>query len=51
MRVIDGDSHFMEPLDLFPRYVDPAFRDRALRVEANPAAATRKSWWTGSRSS
>ena len=37
MRVIDGDSHFMEPLDLFPRYVDPAFRDRALRVEADPA--------------
>ena len=37
MRVIDGDSHFMEPLDLFPRYVDPAFRDRALRVEADPS--------------
>jgi uncharacterized protein len=32
MRAIDGDSHFIEPLDLFERYIDPKFRDRALRV-------------------
>ena len=23
MRVIDGDAHFLEPLDLFQRYIDP----------------------------
>ncbi len=33
MPVIDGDSHFMEPLDLFERYVEPAYRDRCFRVE------------------
>jgi hypothetical protein len=32
MRVIDGDSHFIEPLDLFERYIDPAYRDRTVRV-------------------
>ena len=35
MKAIDGDSHFIEPLDLFERYIDPLFRDRALRVEAD----------------
>ena len=38
MKVIDGDSHFMEPLDLYPRYIDPKFRDRAMRVENNASA-------------
>ena len=33
MRVIDGDSHFIEPLDLFERYIDPAWRDRTVRVD------------------
>ncbi len=33
MKAIDGDSHFIEPLDLFERYIDPRFRDRAMRVE------------------
>jgi predicted TIM-barrel fold metal-dependent hydrolase len=32
MKVIDGDSHFAEPLDLFERYIDPAYRDQAMRV-------------------
>ena len=32
MRVIDGDSHFIEPLDLFERYTDPAYRARTVRV-------------------
>ena len=35
MKAIDGDSHFIEPLDLFERYIDPLFRERALRVEAD----------------
>lgn len=33
MPVIDGDSHFVEPLDLFETYIDPAFRSREMRVE------------------
>ncbi|MBI3301290.1 MAG: hypothetical protein HYZ72_04330, partial [Deltaproteobacteria bacterium] len=37
MKVIDGDSHFMEPLDLFERFIDPAYRDQAMRVEKDPA--------------
>lgn len=36
MRVIDGDSHFIEPLDLFERYVDPAFRERTVRFAPDP---------------
>ena len=35
MRVIDGDSHFIEPLDLFERYTDPAYRDRTVRVDVD----------------
>lgn len=38
MHVIDGDSHFMEPLDLYVRYIDPAFRDRAMRIENDIAS-------------
>jgi predicted TIM-barrel fold metal-dependent hydrolase len=30
--VIDCDSHVMEPADLWENYIDPAFRDRAIRV-------------------
>jgi len=29
--VIDADGHVLEPLDLWERYIDPAFRDRAPR--------------------
>ena len=36
MKVVDGDSHFMEPLDLFERYIDPAFRDRTLKLANDP---------------
>ena len=28
-RVLDSDMHIMEPPDLWPRYIDPEFRDRA----------------------
>ena len=30
MRFIDGDGHFIEPLDVFERYTDPAFRERTM---------------------
>ncbi|MGE0824051.1 MAG: amidohydrolase family protein [Candidatus Binatia bacterium] len=32
-RIIDADSHFMEPLDLWPRYIESQYRDRCLRFE------------------
>ena len=28
-KVLDSDIHNIEPPDLWPRYIDPAFRDRA----------------------
>ncbi|HTX48810.1 MAG TPA: amidohydrolase family protein [Caulobacteraceae bacterium] len=31
--VIDCDSHVMEPADLWRRYLEPEFRDRAIRIE------------------
>jgi predicted TIM-barrel fold metal-dependent hydrolase len=31
--VVDCDSHVMEPADLWVRYLEPKFRDRAIRVE------------------
>ena len=40
MRVIDGDSHFIEPLDLFERYIDPAYRDRTVPSGPRPEAAS-----------
>ena len=30
--VIDADGHILEPLDLWDKYIDPAFRDRAPRI-------------------
>lgn len=33
MAVIDCDSHVMEPADLWQRYLEPRYRDRAIRIE------------------
>ena len=30
--IIDADGHILEPADTWERYIDPAFRDRALRL-------------------
>lgn len=30
--IVDCDAHVMEPPDLWERYIDPAFRDRAIRI-------------------
>lgn len=35
-RIIDADSHFMEPLDLWERYIGPQYRSRCLRFERDP---------------
>src|SRR5262245_22727508 len=32
MKIVDGDSHLIEPLDLFLRYIEPAYRERAMCV-------------------
>ena len=32
-RIIDADSHFMEPLDLWEQYIEPKYRSRCLRFE------------------
>ncbi len=31
--VVDADGHVMEPADLWLRYIDPAYRDRAIRID------------------
>jgi predicted TIM-barrel fold metal-dependent hydrolase len=35
--VIDCDSHVMEPPDLWEKYLEPKFRDRAIRIAKDPA--------------
>src|SRR6185503_16065526 len=30
--VIDADGHVLEPIDIWDKYIDPAFRDRAPRI-------------------
>ncbi len=35
--VIDCDSHVMEPPDLWERYLEPEYRDRAIRIVRDPA--------------
>ncbi len=35
-RIIDADAHFIEPLDLWQRYIAPEYRDRCLRFERVP---------------
>jgi predicted TIM-barrel fold metal-dependent hydrolase len=32
--VIDCDSHVLEPADLWQRYLEPKYRDRAIRIES-----------------
>src|SRR5215212_1381295 len=29
---VDADGHILEPADLWERYIDPKYRDRALRI-------------------
>ena len=33
--VIDADGHILEPPDVWEKYIDPRFRDRAIRVRLN----------------
>ena len=40
MVVIDCDSHVMEPADLWQEYLEPEFRDRAIRIEKKDGVET-----------
>ena len=33
--VVDADGHVLEPADLWLEYIDPAFRDRAIRIDTD----------------
>jgi hypothetical protein len=33
--VIDADGHILEPPDVWEKYIDPRFRDRAIRIRLN----------------
>ncbi len=33
--VIDADGHILEPPDIWEKYIDPQYRDRAIRVRVN----------------
>ena len=39
--IVDGDSHFMEPLDLFEQNVEARFRDRAVKIATDPVTHRR----------
>jgi predicted TIM-barrel fold metal-dependent hydrolase len=40
-RLIDADNHYYEPRDAFTAYIEPAWRDRAVRVLPDPAGGER----------
>ena len=44
-RVISADSHVVESPDLWEKWIDPRFKDRAPRVVKKPGFATAKGTW------
>ena len=38
MKIVDGDSHLIEPLNLYLQYIEPAYRERAMHVEQDSAS-------------
>jgi predicted TIM-barrel fold metal-dependent hydrolase len=40
--IIDADAHFAEPLDLWQKYIEPKYRERAFRVELGETAGQGK---------
>ena len=41
MKIVDGDSHLIEPLDLYEKYCDSGFRDRAMGAAKDPKTGGR----------
>ena len=35
-KVIDADGHLLEPADLWQKYIEPKYRDRAIRMDKDP---------------
>ncbi|MGH8008934.1 MAG: hypothetical protein ACREQ3_18250, partial [Candidatus Binatia bacterium] len=33
--VVDADGHLLEPADLWLKYIDPQYRDRAIKIEVD----------------
>lgn len=33
--VVDADGHVLEPGDMYEQYIDPQYRDRALRIQCD----------------
>lgn len=40
-RLFDADNHYYEPRDAFTRYIEPAYRDRAVRAVIEAGGAER----------
>ena len=38
MKIVDGDSHLIEPLNLYLQYIEPTYRERAMHVERDSAS-------------
>src|SRR5262245_56722796 len=49
MKIVDGDSHFIEPLYLFLRYIEPTYRERAMCVVNDPSTGTQQMLVDGKR--
>ncbi len=49
MKIVDGDSHFIEPLDLYLQYIDPEYRDRAMHVAEDPTSGKQQMFVDGKR--
>lgn len=39
--IVDADGHVLEPADTWERYIDPEFRDRAIRIELDSDGSER----------
>jgi hypothetical protein len=40
--IVDADGHVLEPADTWLTYIDPQYRDRAIRIASDEQGARRK---------
>ena len=36
-KIVDADGHVLEPSDLWEEYLEPEYKDRAIRISTNEA--------------
>jgi hypothetical protein len=48
--VIDADGHFMEPFDLWEQYLEPQYRERAIRLVKDPTTGEETIFVAGKKS-